>query len=263
MNINIKNKILLSNSVTWILMAVVSFVVYQNLGSLGRTADWVEHTQEVLRKASDIEKLVIDMETGERGFLITGKNEFLEPYEAAKIKLPKILDLVNTLISDNSAQLLNLKSIESNITLWQEKVALPEINKRRDVIKNIITMDKLITFVKRGKGKKFVDDIRDKIQRFKQIEIELMASRRLEATKERKFSKTVIILGTTFIILLSHILSLTLAGNISKSINFLKTTIKDLSQGVYPDKTQFESNIIIAGLEKPFEQIVSKIKSVK
>lgn len=263
MNINIKNKILLTNSVTWILMIVVSFIVYQNLESLSKTADWVDHTQEVLRKISDIEKLVLDMETGKRGFLITGKNQYLEPYESAIKKLPKTFDTTNTLISDNPKQILNLKSIKSNITLWQEKVALPEINKRRDVIKNIITMDKLITFVKKGKGKKAVDAIRDKIQHFKEIEVELMASRRLEATKERKFSKTMILLGTTFIILISHIFSLTLAGNISKSIIFLKTTIKNLSRGVYPDKAQFESNIIISDLEKPFEQIVSKIKSDK
>ena len=38
-----------------------------------------------------IEKLVVDLETGERGFLIAGKEEFLEPYESGIKELSALI----------------------------------------------------------------------------------------------------------------------------------------------------------------------------
>jgi methyl-accepting chemotaxis protein len=61
---------------------VLTFLAYQNIQSLVNDANWVKYTHLVTSNASSIEKkLVIDMETGERGYLISGKEEFLEPYE--------------------------------------------------------------------------------------------------------------------------------------------------------------------------------------
>jgi CHASE3 domain sensor protein len=42
----------------------------------------------VLASASDLERLVVDLETGERGFVITGDEGFLEPWTAAQSSLP-------------------------------------------------------------------------------------------------------------------------------------------------------------------------------
>ena len=46
------------------------------------------HAQLVLGSASDLERLVVDLETGERGFVITGDESFLEPWTAAQSSLP-------------------------------------------------------------------------------------------------------------------------------------------------------------------------------
>ncbi len=48
---------------------------------------WVEHTETVIGKSNEIGKLTVDMQTGLRGYLITGKDEFLTPYRLAKPKL--------------------------------------------------------------------------------------------------------------------------------------------------------------------------------
>ena len=49
-------------------MIVVAFFINQSIISMSDTADWVDHTHQVLNNASAIEKLVVDIETGERGF---------------------------------------------------------------------------------------------------------------------------------------------------------------------------------------------------
>lgn len=261
MKLNIASRVLLSNSFTWILMCVVSFIAYQSINSMDETADWVEHTHQVIRNASKIEKLVLDMETGERGFLITGKNEFLKPYELGKNNLPKILDETKNLVSDNPVQIENIKKINHSIKLWQTEAAMPEIDLRREVNQLTSTMKDIRAIVEKGKGKQIMDDIRDQLSHFKIIEEELMATRISATHKEVKFTNSVIAFGTIFIIIFSHALSLLLSDAISKPVKLLKSTIRDLGLGVFPSKTQFESDNDLADLEKDFEKLADKIKS--
>ena len=64
-----------------IFLAVIlnSFVMYNTTRSLLETTHWVDHTWEVLDHGNQLIKLLVDMETGERGYLITGEERFLEP----------------------------------------------------------------------------------------------------------------------------------------------------------------------------------------
>src|SRR5688572_6470736 len=63
-------------------VAFVALILYL-LSSLS----WVEHTDQVTRAASELQRRSIDMETGMRGYLITGEENFLEPYQTA---LPRL-----------------------------------------------------------------------------------------------------------------------------------------------------------------------------
>lgn len=100
LGLNIKQKIMFGSTLALILVIVLSLVAYRSIGSLVETADWVKHTHQVISNASTIEKLIVDMETGQRGFLITGKQEFLEPYETGKIQLFILLTETIELVSD-------------------------------------------------------------------------------------------------------------------------------------------------------------------
>jgi signal transduction histidine kinase len=47
------------------------------------------HSQEVLAAANQLERLVVDVETGQRGFVITGREKFLDPWRNARRALPE------------------------------------------------------------------------------------------------------------------------------------------------------------------------------
>ena len=86
LKMSIGNKILLGYAIPLLLMIFVSLMVYKSTIHLIETDKWVEHTQEVISKGQLLGKLIVEMETGERGFLITGKENFLEPLHQAKTK---------------------------------------------------------------------------------------------------------------------------------------------------------------------------------
>ena len=61
-------------------MLILIGIVFYSIDSMVKTEKWVEHTQNVLTDAALITRSAVDMETGMRGFLLAGDEEFLEPY---------------------------------------------------------------------------------------------------------------------------------------------------------------------------------------
>jgi signal transduction histidine kinase/CheY-like chemotaxis protein len=68
------------------------------------TAELVRHTLEVENKLNHVLSLATDAETGQRGFLLTGKDTYLEPYETAKAQLTTQIDVLKDQTTDSPTQ---------------------------------------------------------------------------------------------------------------------------------------------------------------
>lgn len=86
------------------LMAVIGVVSFTNTASLVTNSEWVEHTHEVLAETDAVLSSLKDAEAGQRGYLITGVDAYLEPYTAAQSSVDDHLAAVRDLTSDNPVQ---------------------------------------------------------------------------------------------------------------------------------------------------------------
>lgn len=84
------------------------------------TIGWVEHTDRVTRAASELQRQSIDMETGMRGFLITGDESFLEPYQSAVPRIKGDTAALRELVSDNRQQVERVDRIAGIQATWLE-----------------------------------------------------------------------------------------------------------------------------------------------
>ncbi|HKJ37310.1 MAG TPA: CHASE3 domain-containing protein, partial [Anaerolineales bacterium] len=160
-DLKIGQKISVGNIVTIVLMIVITAVVLINLNAL--TADFnflVEHDQPVLSNAALLEKLTVDMETGLRGFVITGKDEFLEPYFSGNEAFDQLLEEEKVLVSDNPPQVARLDEILRLHDEWLIQAAEPEIAKRREVNQASVTSETLQETLRGGVGKGILDELR-------------------------------------------------------------------------------------------------------
>src|SRR5438128_562038 len=87
-----------------LILVVVSMVGYRSPHSLGGHDRLVSHTHQVRRELAALLSLLKAAETGQRGFVITGNEAFLEPYQGAVQELGPALAHVASLTSDNDAQ---------------------------------------------------------------------------------------------------------------------------------------------------------------
>lgn len=80
---------------------VVSAIAYATNSSLVETMTWVNHRNEVKSNIRLLEKVVVDAETGQRGFLFTGNQDFLEPYNQSIEPKKMVFETLKQLIQDN------------------------------------------------------------------------------------------------------------------------------------------------------------------
>lgn len=103
---------MIGNGIPIVLLILIGSIVYFSLTKLIENEKWVKHTYLVISNGNQIKKLLVDMETGERGFLIAGKDEFLEPYNNGKASYETVMRETKELVNDNPAQVERLVGID-------------------------------------------------------------------------------------------------------------------------------------------------------
>ena len=145
-------------------------VSYPMLVRLRQDTAWVEHTHQVIAALRLLISSATDAETGERGYIITGKEEFLEPYHSGLQGVNQALSEVRRLTKDNPEQQRRLDVLEPIVA---ERLAiLKEGIERRDQ-----AFSSAQAFVSSGPGKQLHDRIRQAVAEMEAAEEALLAKR--------------------------------------------------------------------------------------
>jgi signal transduction histidine kinase/CheY-like chemotaxis protein/CHASE3 domain sensor protein len=91
----------------------IAFLSYRSLAARAEAADAVNHTNEVQDHLHRFLSQLKDAETGQRGYLLTSSEAYLEPYEKARTTIPVELAGLQHLISDNPAQQAQLEQAKA------------------------------------------------------------------------------------------------------------------------------------------------------
>jgi CHASE3 domain sensor protein len=110
----IRRNIALPLGVGLVTMAVfVGLIAY-----LVSTMNWAEHSERVIGQANEMLRLAVDRESSMRGFLITGDESFLTPYEEGGPRFKTQIEALQELVSDNPPQVEKLKQIAAIQQRW-------------------------------------------------------------------------------------------------------------------------------------------------
>ncbi|MFL6534668.1 MAG: response regulator [Pseudomonas sp.] len=130
---------------------------------------WVGHTDRVLNNVNDAMKLSVDLETGMRGYLLSGDEHFLDPYEVAKPRIAVALDTLLELTADNPVQTDRLHKIQALQVEWS--------NYAQGMIDLQRSSGDYRGAVKAGRGKRLTDEIRKTFEDVVETEQQLRAQR--------------------------------------------------------------------------------------
>ena len=136
-----------------ILLVFSAGLGYWNTAQLRENDAWVSHTNEVLDALESVLSTMKDAETGQRGYLITGEDRYLEPYNAALAAIQESVQRVKHLTEDNPRQ-------QARIPLLEEQISAKLKIEDRTIALRKKDPEAARQVVLTGEGKKVMDAIR-------------------------------------------------------------------------------------------------------
>jgi methyl-accepting chemotaxis protein len=188
------------------------------------------HTYEVIEQVNGLNDAVITMETGVRGFLITGLDAFLEPLTVGRKKYDQHVATLKQATS-NERVLAKLDELQNAQTMWQTQAAEPAIGLRREVITGEATIADVVAFEREARGKKVMDEMRGLVAEIQDIEHEMLKERGASADQARVFSATVLLGGGALAVVLSIGLAIVIARSIVNPLRQVLRATEDLRAG--------------------------------
>ncbi len=204
---------------------------------------------------------MINQETGQRGFLLSGKEESLQPFKSGIMSYEKnILNFKQHLIKKYGNESDAVKMLDTAMEMardWKTKAALPEIRARRQMNKVTRTVDDIDEFVKKGIGKKYMDEMRAILDEFIAEEARLIKIRGEEQNVTASFTNTITIFGT----LIATLLGMTAAWIIIKSItepvsSLTRSLLRVQKQSDFGQRIRFDSEDEIGQAGKAFNSLM-------
>jgi PAS domain S-box-containing protein len=155
-----------------VLVLVVGVVLaLATVGTVNRAASAVAHTNDVKMQLHALLASVIDAETGERGYIITGNDSYLEPYSRGVAAAATEIGRVRQLTADNREQQNDLDRVAADTQVKLDELARA-IQARRE--KDFEAAQALVLT---NLGKRTMDGIRTVVARMEVREDALLASR--------------------------------------------------------------------------------------
>lgn len=150
------------------------FFLNLNLVRLRESFSWVQHTDDVLLQLAAIEANLVDAESAERGYLLTGDADYLRPYERARVGIDRQLQALAQQVSDNATQLARAKElqplVDARMAVFQRAIALGPAR-----------LEDARAVVRAAKDQRLTQIARERIEQLRQTELGFLGERQRSA----------------------------------------------------------------------------------
>lgn len=213
--------------VSTILLTTVLAIFYANSQKEIASSKKLLHTQVVINKSNEVLIDVLNIETGFRGYLLSGNKVYLAPYELSKSKVNANLDTLELLIKDNASQEINLALLKTKVAdrlIFTEKYLATKTP-------NLLTNSEKIGIIEEGKI--ITDKIRDAKSSVTNEELRLLKSRKIENENDYHSSEFIFFLLLIFLVTIFILGSLIIQSQKEKNMELESHTADQKSASQY------------------------------
>jgi signal transduction histidine kinase len=170
-------RVVLASSALVVLIAGAFGVLLLALDSTRDSGALARHSRGELGAANRLEKLLIDLETGQRGFVITHEDRFLEPWNSARTAIPAAGRRLSS-IADDPGQRRRARRIIRAVEAYLRDYSVPLVAVARRGDPSATSARATL------RGKRLVDDLRGRFARYVTTERRLLTARQGDADSD-------------------------------------------------------------------------------
>jgi len=228
-NLPIERKLLLVSLIPILTLGGLSLVTYTSVQTFAEDEDRLNHVYYVQTTAAEYLRLIVDLETGFRGFVLTQQLKFLRPYLAAKQRVLTVGQSLGHLVENYE---------EQRIVVEQAQHLVEQLMKDKDHLIEQVQQGNAVDalhYIEEGKGRALMLAIREDIARFDRREGEVLGATLLRTSNDRSSLLGVIIMGGSLALLLMVLGLRLLARSITGPLVTLVKTVENRTGGIVPE----------------------------
>jgi signal transduction histidine kinase len=192
-----------------IMLVIVAASVWLAIDNENRLND-AAVTQEIRARTVDLLQTVTSAETGQRGYLLTGKESYLAPYRKAAAEAPGLLERLGRAIGPDPLYDAMRQDITRKLAELAQTVNLAQSGRH----------DEALTIVESDAGQALMDDIRAQAARLTERQRQALAR---DLTGSRRGAQTLVAVDTAAFALLT-LLTVFVTGNVNRTVRRLRST---------------------------------------
>jgi Methyl-accepting chemotaxis protein len=225
MKTTVGTKIAAGFALALVILIAIGTVCYQSTGRLMETAARVTQTNNVLKALVAVTHDLVDAETGQRGYIITGEDDYLEPYNLGVSSSENNLRQLRALLADNPVQQQRLNRLEPLVRdrLRQLKDG---IDRRRSG-----GAEAGREWILSGVGKEQMEEIRQIAGELEAEENALLAQRSAAAEASARNARLAVTLGTLGAFVILALAAFFITRDIAGPLRALSDTAERIARG--------------------------------
>ncbi|CAM3419978.1 methyl-accepting chemotaxis protein [Corallococcus sp. ZKHCc1 1396] len=249
---SIGNRIALGFGLSLLVLLVIAAVAFQGARQLTSTTEGLLKAHENFRVLREVRALLVDAETGQRGFIITGEDRYLVPYNAALGNLQEDLSNLRTAMAEYPEQRARLNRLEPIIRARLERLQ-EGIRLRREK-----GMEAAASAVQGGRGLELMDQVRDNIGEMLDMEQQRWQRDAEEARQAAQRSLWVLGLGTLLGLTIVGVGSFVITRGITTPLRKLTVGAEQLGRGELSHRIDVKGRDEMADLAGAFNAMAQR-----
>jgi methyl-accepting chemotaxis protein len=255
-NMRIGTRILVGYGLALVVVGGVGIVAYRSTNELVDSADWVTHTHKVKETLAEVLSSLKDAETGQRGFVLTGEERYLAPYQSALQVIELRFQAIRELTADSPTQQRRIDTLQSlsagKLAELAETIALRREHGERAAVQVVLT----------DRGKNIMDEIRKVVGVMDDEESELLRQRDLRAKATAHFAVSAMIFGGLLVLVLVSTIGVLIQRSITLPLAAFMQFVARVGEGDLTHQAKISSADELGELAQHLDQMVAGLKDV-
>ncbi|HEU5202468.1 MAG TPA: ATP-binding protein [Nitrospira sp.] len=226
-NLPIARKLLLTALIPLAAFLVLGVETYRSLETLTEHEEQLDRVYVAQRAAAEYMRLIVDYETGFRGYVMTRQDAYLIPSRNAHQHLPSVEQVLLGLIRQHRAQYETIQTVQRLVKqLMDEKETLIQSVKKGKTAE-------ALQYLEQGRGRDLMQTVRDHMARFDRLEQEALNEALTDMARSRKSMVTRVLWGIALVFVLMVLALQLIARSITGPLIVLAKSVRS-SDGLVP-----------------------------
>jgi signal transduction histidine kinase len=253
MRAGLTTRLLLATGVLALVVIAAYVALNIALADVSRARASATHSVQEVNVARDVRRLLIDMETSQRGFIITGEPSFLEPWEIGRRTLPERVATLRKIV-DDPGQAKRAEQLETDSLAYLKDYSVPLVDAARrgaGWVRGIPASED---------GKRRMDSLRRQLDAYVTTEFALSAAEQAAADSDYRRATVIAASGLAASVLMTVLITIYLTRRVVRPVRRTAMTAERIAAGELDARVPETSTAEVGVLERAFNSMAESLQ---